>query len=88
MTMTETLVGRVVIITGAASGIGRACARVLAIDGCRLVLVDVNHAALDDLRGELFALPTPPELLALRLSVCNEEDMRRMCEDTQFFRQP
>ncbi|UTI64699.1 SDR family NAD(P)-dependent oxidoreductase [Paraconexibacter antarcticus] len=38
--------GRVAIITGAGSGIGRALARNLAARGCPLVLSDVNEAGL------------------------------------------
>lgn len=37
--------GKIGIITGAASGIGAACARVLAREGARLVLTDLDDAA-------------------------------------------
>jgi NAD(P)-dependent dehydrogenase (short-subunit alcohol dehydrogenase family) len=37
---------KVAVITGAASGIGRALAEVLAAEGCRLALSDVNEAGL------------------------------------------
>ncbi|MCP3983120.1 MAG: SDR family NAD(P)-dependent oxidoreductase [bacterium] len=40
---------RVAILTGAASGIGRAMAQALATDGYSLELMDVNGEALDDL---------------------------------------
>ncbi|HEU0201947.1 MAG TPA: SDR family NAD(P)-dependent oxidoreductase, partial [Burkholderiaceae bacterium] len=39
------LEGKVAIITGAASGIGRAAAMVFAREGARLVLADVNREA-------------------------------------------
>jgi NAD(P)-dependent dehydrogenase (short-subunit alcohol dehydrogenase family) len=39
---------RVAVVTGAASGIGRALARELAAAGCRLALADVNGPALDE----------------------------------------
>jgi NAD(P)-dependent dehydrogenase (short-subunit alcohol dehydrogenase family) len=80
--MTENLTGRVAIITGAASGIGRACSRVLAADGCRLVLVDIDETRLQELKDELNDGQPRPELLTLRLSVCDEQDMQRMREDT------
>src|SRR3712207_3628989 len=42
--------GKVAIVTGAASGIGAACAETLAREGARVVLTD-----LDDARGEALA---------------------------------
>ena len=36
--MTESLADKAVIVTGASSGIGEACARLLAQQGCKLTL--------------------------------------------------
>jgi len=47
--------GKTVTITGAAGGIGAACARRFAEAGARLVLGDLNGAALEVLCGELAA---------------------------------
>jgi len=49
------LAGRVVIVTGAANGIGAACARRLARDGARIALWDVADAAGNALCNELRA---------------------------------
>jgi short-subunit dehydrogenase len=51
--MTGPLTGLTVVITGAASGIGRATARLLARDGVRLVLADVDREGLGRLVCEL-----------------------------------
>lgn len=47
--------GRVAIVAGAASGIGRAAARGLAWQGSRVALVDANADGLATLEGELRA---------------------------------
>jgi NAD(P)-dependent dehydrogenase (short-subunit alcohol dehydrogenase family) len=56
---------RVAIVTGAARGLGLACARRLGADGTRLGLVDIDAAALQDVAAqfsadgrEVMAIPT------------------------------
>jgi NAD(P)-dependent dehydrogenase (short-subunit alcohol dehydrogenase family) len=45
--------GKVGIITGAASGIGAACARILAQEGAKLVLTDVDQTGGERVAGEV-----------------------------------
>lgn len=51
----EDLNGRVAVVTGGASGIGKALAVRFAAEGMRLVLADVEQAALDSTVNELAA---------------------------------
>lgn len=44
---------KVVMITGAAGGVGRACARRLAREGARLVLADLDDAAVGELAASV-----------------------------------
>jgi NAD(P)-dependent dehydrogenase (short-subunit alcohol dehydrogenase family) len=49
------LTGKVVLITGAASGIGRATALAFTKEGCRLALVDIDKGELEKLSAEIKA---------------------------------
>jgi len=49
------LAGRRVLVTGAASGIGKATAEICAREGAALALLDVNGPALEDIAGALGA---------------------------------
>jgi NADP-dependent 3-hydroxy acid dehydrogenase YdfG len=51
----KTLEGRVGVVTGAASGIGKAIAKTLAAEGVQVVLADVEEGALKETAGELGA---------------------------------
>jgi len=55
----KSLPGRVAVITGAASGLGRALAGAFGAEGMKLVLADVDRAALARAAGELRALGYP-----------------------------
>ena len=60
----KTLAGRVAVITGAASGLGRALAGTFGANGMKLVLADVDEAALArtaaELRGRGIAVAAQP----------------------------
>jgi meso-butanediol dehydrogenase/(S,S)-butanediol dehydrogenase/diacetyl reductase len=68
------LEGRTVLITGAARGIGAACARRLAQEGARLVLADVDGAGVGKLAGEL-------EQVAVTADVTRAEDIDRLVDE-------
>lgn len=56
------LSNRVAIITGAASGIGAACARAFAAKGARVVVVDVNAAGASAIAREIGGLAIPCDI--------------------------
>ena len=68
------LTGRTVLITGAARGIGAACARRLAADGAKLILADIDGAGVEKLAAELGHV-------ALRADVTIPEDIERMVDE-------
>jgi NAD(P)-dependent dehydrogenase (short-subunit alcohol dehydrogenase family) len=49
------LEGKVAIVTGGASGIGEAVAKIYAANGCRVMIVDVNGEGLRRVAGEIEA---------------------------------
>jgi 3-oxoacyl-[acyl-carrier protein] reductase len=51
----RTIAGRVAVVTGAASGMGRATARLFAADGAHVALVDRPGSAVDDVAAEINA---------------------------------
>ncbi|PCK78208.1 SDR family oxidoreductase [Rhizobium sophoriradicis] len=70
--------GRIVIITGAAGGIGRALAGTLAADGDTVVAVDLPGKGVPELADGL-----GPAHLGLEFDVSREEDIRALYERTE-----
>lgn len=72
--------GKVVAITGAASGIGRELASRLGKKGARLSLADINEAELSKLADELKA--DGIEFIAQRIDVAVWEDVQRFSDSS------
>jgi 3-oxoacyl-[acyl-carrier protein] reductase len=62
--------GRVALVTGGGSGIGRAAAALLARDGCDIILNDVDGAAAEEAGREILALGR-----RLHLAICDVADV-------------
>ena len=65
--------GKVVIVTGAAAGIGLATARRFASEGCRVAAWDVNDAGQEELLRELSSAGGEP--LFRKTDVCDSGDV-------------
>lgn len=70
---------KVVLITGAGSGIGRATAKRMASEGARLMLVDRNEEGLNQTRDEL---PAGTEVLLQAMDVSDEAAVEKCVADT------
>src|SRR5580658_3466840 len=65
----QSLRGKIVFITGASSGIGRAAAKAFAEQGARLLLCARRIDRLADLSRELSALDSDPDVFTFQLDV-------------------
>lgn len=72
----ESLRGKVVLITGAGSGLGEATARAFARAGCAVVCSDINTEAAERVRRELD--PDAAESLALHCDVGDADSVAQM----------
>jgi short-subunit dehydrogenase len=72
--------GKTVIVTGASSGIGMACAEVFAAHGCRVMLSARQKDKLDDIVIKL--KKQGHDVAALAADVSREEDCRNLIDET------
>ncbi|MCC7363015.1 MAG: SDR family oxidoreductase [Dehalococcoidia bacterium] len=66
--------GKVAVITGGASGIGAATARLFAAEGARVLIADLQHEVAEQLAATL------PDAAAVRCNVAREDDVRAAVE--------
>jgi rhamnulose-1-phosphate aldolase/alcohol dehydrogenase len=75
------LAGRVALVTGGASGIGRASARVLAERGAHVVVADLNVDGAQQVADELVAAHGLRRSLAVGTDVTDEAAVQRMVRE-------
>jgi NAD(P)-dependent dehydrogenase (short-subunit alcohol dehydrogenase family) len=75
----EDFTGKIVLVTGAASGLGRGIALAFARAGSDLVLVDINREGLDETAAMVEKAGS--RSLARRVDVSRREEMEAMAED-------
>ena len=76
------LAGRIAVVTGGASGIGRATARRFAQLGAHVVVADRNEQGAHGVADELVALHGLRRALAIAVDVTNEASVERMLAET------
>lgn len=76
----KSLIGKIAVLTGAASGFGLELARLCAGQGMKIVMADVQQDALDRAAAEVAALgqPNGAEVLAYRLDVSKADQVEAL----------
>lgn len=74
------LAGRVAVITGGASGIGRATARVLAGRGANVVVADLNFDGAQEVANELLSTHGLRRAIAVAVDVTSEDAVVEMTQ--------
>ena len=74
----ESLKGKIVFITGASSGIGKACAEEFAKAGSNIIITARRKDVIDRLSGEL-RKKYKVNVLSIRLDVSIQSDVKKVC---------
>jgi len=77
------ITGKIVLNTGAGSGIGQAMARAFARHGARLMLLDLDAAALAQTRAELAEAFPDVEVDCVQASIADDVAVEQACVATQ-----
>lgn len=80
--------GRVVLVTGAAAGVGQLCAVAFAKQGCHLVLWDVDEAGLTETQTLVLAAAPSCSCLAQRVDVGDQNSVYQAAQTAHAFASP
>jgi NAD(P)-dependent dehydrogenase (short-subunit alcohol dehydrogenase family) len=75
--MSERLKGKIGIVTGAGSGIGRACAIALAREGANVALIGRRQDRIEEVEREI-----GDRAIAITADVSDKDDLSRLLDDT------
>ncbi len=75
------LTGKVALVTGAASGIGRASAITLAEQGARVALLDLEEEKLQEVKETIMS--SGGECIAIKTDVSDSESIKREYRNDQ-----
>lgn len=74
--------GKVVLITGAGSGLGQASALQVAKEGAKLSLVDLNAASLEETKSKVLEAAPNAEVLLITANVADEKAVESYVNET------
>ncbi len=80
--MTNRFEGKVVLITGAGSGLGQASALQVAKEGAKLSLVDLNAASLEETKNKVLEVAPSAEVLLITADVSDENAVENYVNET------
>ena len=72
--LSRSIKGRVALITGAASGMGKATAQVFAAEGARVIVTDINEGEVKNVSEQIKF--DGGEALAISLDITDEEQIK------------
>jgi len=73
---------KVVIVTGAGSGLGRAAAERLAEEGASLALMDVNFASLEETKKNIMSVSPEANVHMVEANAANESEMKTFIDES------
>lgn len=80
--MSKRFEDKVIIITGAGSGLGQVTAVTVAKDGAKLALVDLNSNGLEETKKLIFEVAPEAELLLVTANVADEAAVKNYVDET------
>ena len=80
--LSRSLSGRVAIVTGAASGMGRATAHLLADEGVRVVVADLGAARIAEVVNEISAVHGVDAALGVECDVASHDQLKALVSQT------
>lgn len=73
---------KVIVMTGAGSGLGQASALQVAKEGAKLVLVDLNAASLEETKSKVLEVAPSAEVLLITANVADEKQVENYVSET------
>lgn len=80
--LSRSIEGKVAIVTGAASGMGRATAHLLADEGARVVVADLGADRIATVVDEIIGVHGPDSVMGIECDVAEHDQVKRLARYT------